>query len=87
VLEAMAASLPVMISENVGAKDIVRHGKNGFIIGDGMDPDEIARVIFFLSNNDDLKASIAKEAYLTASRNSWEETAEKTKKIYELCLS
>ncbi len=32
VLEAMAAGLPVIISSNVGAKDLVQEGKNGFII-------------------------------------------------------
>jgi UDP-glucose:(heptosyl)LPS alpha-1,3-glucosyltransferase len=86
VLEAMAASLPVMISEHVGAKDIIRHGENGFIIGNEKNPDEIAHAIFFLSK-DDVKTSIAKEACLTASKNSWETTAKKTKDIYDLCLT
>jgi UDP-glucose:(heptosyl)LPS alpha-1,3-glucosyltransferase len=86
VLEAMAASLPVMISENVGAKDLIRHGENGFIIGKEMNPDEIADRISFLSN-EDVKVSIAREACLTASRYSWEITAKKTKEIYDLCLT
>jgi glycosyltransferase involved in cell wall biosynthesis len=47
VLEAMAASLPVIISEHVGAKDIIRHGKNGFVVGNEMNPDEIAHAFFF----------------------------------------
>ena len=32
VLEAMAASLPVIISHHVGAKDLIQEGDNGFIV-------------------------------------------------------
>ena len=86
VLEAMAASLPVIVSEHVGAKDIIRHGKNGFIVGNEMNHDEISHSIYFLSK-DDVKTSIARESYLTASQNSWETAAKKTKDIYDLCLT
>ena len=34
VLEAMAAGLPVVISPNVGAADLVTHGDSGFILSD-----------------------------------------------------
>jgi len=86
VLEAMAASLPVIISEHVGAKDIIRQGKNGFVVGNEMNPDEIAHA-FFLLCKDGIKTSIAREACLTASKNSWEVTAKKTKEIYDFCLN
>jgi UDP-glucose:(heptosyl)LPS alpha-1,3-glucosyltransferase len=86
VLEAMAASLPVMISKNVGAKDIIRHGKNGFVVGNETNPDEIAQAIFFLSK-DDVKTSMTTEACWTASKYFWEATAKKTKDIYDLCLT
>ncbi len=32
ILEAMACGLPVILSENTGAKDVVREGKDGFIV-------------------------------------------------------
>ena len=86
VLEAMAASLPVIVSEHVGAKDIIRHGKDGFVVGNEMNPDEIAHAIFFLST-DDVKTGVAREAYLTVPQNSWETAAKKTKDIYDLCLT
>ena len=38
-LDAMAASLPVVLSGNVGAKDLVRDGVNGFVVGDPADAD------------------------------------------------
>ena len=41
-LDAMAASLPVVLSGNVGAKDLVRDGENGFIVGDPADAEAVA---------------------------------------------
>lgn len=48
VLEAMAASLPVVISSNVGAKDLVREGVNGFITDEKADAAEISGKIALL---------------------------------------
>jgi UDP-glucose:(heptosyl)LPS alpha-1,3-glucosyltransferase len=48
VLEAMAASLPVIVSTNVGAKDIVKQGINGFIIDNAKHKNEIADAIELL---------------------------------------
>ena len=41
-LDAMAASLPVVLSGNVGAKDLVRDGVNGFVVGDPADAAAVA---------------------------------------------
>jgi glycosyltransferase involved in cell wall biosynthesis len=86
VLEAMAASLPVMISGNVGARDLIRHGGNGFIIGEPMNPDEVADTVFLLGN-EDIALRVGREARGTASRHSWELYAEKTKELFDLCLA
>ena len=48
VLEAMAASLPVLVSDRVGAKDLVRDGGNGFVLPAGAGPEETARTLAFL---------------------------------------
>ena len=82
VLEAMAASLPVIISSNVGAKDLVREEKNGFVIDDTNNADMICDRI---SSMLDIKTRItmAKEAYNTALNNTWELTAKKVELIYE----
>lgn len=47
VVEAMAAGLPVIISNQVGAKEIVQHGKNGFIFSSGDCEDLAKRIEFF----------------------------------------
>jgi glycosyltransferase involved in cell wall biosynthesis len=86
VLEAIAASLPVMISGNVGARDLIRQGENGFIIGEPMNPDEVADTVSLLGNGD-VALRVGREAHGTASRHSWERYAEKTKELFDLCLA
>ena len=82
VLEAMAASLPVLISSNVGAKDLVREGINGFVIENTGDADQISNKIGFMLNEEN-RRRMAKAAYNTALTNTWELTAKKVELIYE----
>ena len=85
ILEAMAASLPVLISGNVGAKDVVEEGVNGFIVEDTSDVGAIAGRLSLLFD-ERTRASMAKAARETACRYSWEETTAKVKAIYEELL-
>ena len=85
VLEAMAASLPVIISENVGAKDIVKQGINGFVIHPTKHADEIADAVELLCH-EDIRMKMSKAAWITASHYSWERTVEKYTDVYEEIL-
>ncbi len=85
VLEAMAAGLPVIISSNVGAKDIVQEGENGFIISDTSDADYIASKIDFLLNKS-VRREMAQSAYYTAMQNTWDHVTLKYREIYENIL-
>ena len=85
VLEAMAASLPVIISSNVGAKDLVREGINGFVIEDTNNADMICDRIGFMLDSK-TRITMAKEAYNTALNNSWEAVAKRVEGIYEEML-
>ena len=82
VLEAMAASLPIAISENVGAKDIVKEGTNGFVLENMNSPDEICDKIGLLLN-EELRSRMGDQALKTASRFTWEAAARKVENIYE----
>jgi UDP-glucose:(heptosyl)LPS alpha-1,3-glucosyltransferase len=82
VLEAMAASLPVIISGNVGAKDIVGEGINGFVLENAINPDEIADKIGLLVKEES-RSRMADEAFKTASMYTWGHTARKIENIYE----
>lgn len=85
VLEAMAASLPVMLSSNVGARDLIEEGVNGFVIKDTADAEVVADRIGKMLD-ESARIRMAEEAYRTASRQSWSETARKVAEIYEEIL-
>jgi UDP-glucose:(heptosyl)LPS alpha-1,3-glucosyltransferase len=82
VLEAMAASLPVIISGNVGAKDLVGEGKNGFIISDSNDITQIVERMGIIFNKE-LRSEMAKEAYNTALNHIWGAVVKRVEGIYE----
>ena len=86
VLEAMAAGLPVIISSNVGAKDIVQEGENGFIISDTSDADYIAAKIALLLD-ENIRRQMAEAAYQTAAQNTWDDVTKKYAAIYENLLA
>ena len=81
VLEAMAASLPVIISSNVGAKDLVREEKNGFVIEDTNNADMICEKIGFMLDSK-TRNMMAKKAYNTALNNRWDAVAKRVENIY-----
>jgi len=81
VLEAMAASLPVLISANVGAKDLVAEGVNGYVLENTADIDLIADKMAALSDGQ-TRAVMAKAAFATARQYSWEQTTTKVEAIY-----
>lgn len=85
VLEAMAASLPVVVSSNVGAKDLVAHGVNGFIIEDSTDMDRISEKFGILLNKD-VRTRMGVAAQETALNNTWESVAKKYECIYDELL-
>jgi UDP-glucose:(heptosyl)LPS alpha-1,3-glucosyltransferase len=85
VLEAMAASLPVVVSANVGAKDIVKHSINGFVIEERTDLDAISEKIGLLLNRE-VRIRMGEAAYETAMNNSWEAVARKYELIYDELL-
>ena len=81
VLEAMAASLPVIISSNVGAKDLVREEINGFVIENTGNADQISNKIGFMLDKENRK-KMAEEAYKEAIKNTWDLMADRILKIY-----
>jgi UDP-glucose:(heptosyl)LPS alpha-1,3-glucosyltransferase len=86
VLEAMAAGLPVIISGNVGAKDLVREGENGFVVNDTSDADYVAAKIEVLLD-ENIRSSMAREALATAAQNTWAQVTAKYSEIYASVLA
>jgi UDP-glucose:(heptosyl)LPS alpha-1,3-glucosyltransferase len=81
VLEAMASRLPVIVSANVGAKDLIEEGTNGFILPDRLDTDAAAGKIV-LQLDPDRRAAMGDAGFRTASTCSWERLAGEVGTIY-----
>ena len=84
-LDAMAASLPVVLSGNVGAKDLVRDGVNGFVVGDPADAAAVAERLAQLLSTETRKR-MGQEAFRTACGQSWDEVARRQIDLYEELL-
>jgi UDP-glucose:(heptosyl)LPS alpha-1,3-glucosyltransferase len=85
VVEAMAASLPVIVSTNVGAKDLVKQGLNGFIVDNGKHEEQIGHALSVMANRD-VRKGMSQEAWKTGLRHGWEVTLEKYLEIYRQLL-
>lgn len=83
VLEAMAAGMPVIISPNVGAKDLVEEGANGFVLPAPQDADAAAERITRLTDAAQ-RTAMGAAAAQTAAMHDWERLAEKIGRMYEL---
>ena len=82
VLEAMAAGLPVIVSPNVGAKDLVDEGVNGYVLPKHLDADTASDHIVQLSSAK-LRKEMGEAASITATLHDWEQLAKKIGKMYE----
>lgn len=80
VLEAMAGGLPVIISRNVGARDVVKENTNGFVV-DGKDCASIADKIQTLSRQDN-RDRMGLAATHTARKHSWQSMADTISELY-----
>lgn len=84
VTEAMAASLPVIISDNVGAKDLIIEGENGFVVN-REDIETISSKINLMLNQEK-RLEMGKKAHHTALDNTWEKMTLKVLNVYETLL-
>ncbi len=85
VLEAMAASLPVIISNQVGAKDMIQDGGNGYIV----DRDNIGaireKILILLDQKK--RTIMGLKSHEIAQNNTWDAMASKVIGMYEKILS
>ncbi len=85
VLEAMASGLPVIVSREAGAAELITHGENGLILDH---KDELPHLMKQLQTDHALSARLAARGRETALAHSWDEVARETMTIYrELCGS
>jgi glycosyltransferase involved in cell wall biosynthesis len=81
VNEALGAGLPIIVSDRVGARDLVEHGCNGFITTAG-DVDSLAGALLKLGLSHDLRKSFGRSSVERARRWGVDEGV---KRWVELC--
>jgi len=82
ILEAMAAALPVVVSAQAGACEIVRQGANGFVLTDAEDAQGLAAYLRLLLDDGRLRAELGRQARVTALTYSWERMAHQVEALY-----
>lgn len=80
--EAMAHGTPVIITEGVGAKDMVVDGRDGFIVPI-RDPDAITNALIYYHDNPSEVRRMGYNARITAERYSWQSIEQQYAKLYE----
>ena len=86
VLEAMAAGLPVVISPNVGAADLVTHGESGFVLPDNPTAQDMTAALIRLMNPE-LRRSMGEAAGQIAENHDWDKVADKMAEIYRTLIA
>ncbi len=81
-LEAMASGIPVIVSENVGAKEIVNNGDNGFVVPI-RNCEAIIEKITVLYNNRFYAREMGKNARNSVIKFNWNEYGKKIISFYE----
>lgn len=85
VTEALACGLPVIVTPNVGAADLIRDGRNGFIVP-VRSAESIAECLHRLSCNREELCEMSRHAQTTASERGWETYREAwANAVRELC--
>jgi hypothetical protein len=68
--EAMSCGLPLIVTRNAGAEDLIEEGRTGFLVPPGR-PEEIARRIHWFADHTDQLEGMGKAAALKASELTW----------------
>lgn len=73
VAQAMACGLPVIVTENVGAKDLIEEGVNGFVVPVGA-PEIIAERLRLLHDDPERCRAMGRAARLSVEQGySWQD--------------
>lgn len=85
-LEALASGLPCVLSSRNGAAEIITDGKEGFVLADPTDADEIARLLG-LCMDEEKAAAMGAAARALSLKFTWRANADATEKLYREILA
>jgi UDP-glucose:(heptosyl)LPS alpha-1,3-glucosyltransferase len=83
VLEAMTAGLPVIITQRVGARDLIDPGVNGCILGDDPSSFDLSEKLAFLMKKEN-RLKMGENARRVAFQHTWDKTANQVAGLYNL---
>ena len=81
VLEAMVARLPVIITQRVGARDIVESGVHGFILSEKPSPEDMAKKLKILTDKEE-RLKMGERAHQVALQYTWDKTVMRVEELY-----
>jgi len=85
--QAMACGLPVIATTNTGAEDIIRDGKDGFVIPI-RDVEKLKEKLIYLYENPEICRKIGESAKQRVSQGfTWDDYGDKIINIYENILT
>lgn len=80
ILEAMAAGVPVIVSDLPAHKDIIRHGKTGFIVSSLNELEQAVKFMSIPENN--LSISNNAKQWVRKHIGTWDDAARRYKDVY-----
>jgi glycosyltransferase involved in cell wall biosynthesis len=86
VNEALGAGLPIIVSDRVGARDLVKHGCNGLITRAG-DVDSLARALLRLGQSRELRQSYSCSSTLQAAHWGLDEGVKRWSELYDQVMA
>jgi glycosyltransferase involved in cell wall biosynthesis len=81
-VEAMACGLPVIISANTGAADLLTDGEDGFVIPI-RDVPRLTQTLSYLYENRDAREAIGRRARQTAAAQTWDRYGQTAARVYQ----
>lgn len=82
ITDAMATGLPAVVSRRAGAAELIEDGKEGLLINNPKDTEEIAEKVNYLIDNN-LYRKMGKAARAKAETLTWDRTAEQMLSVME----
>lgn len=87
IAEAMASSLPVIVSACAGAAELIVHGENGFVVEAPDDAEAFAAHLRAVLDDPARRAAIGAAARAAATDVAWPRIAERTESVYAAALA
>ena len=86
ILEAMASGLPVLVSRDSGAAELISDGVDGLLIQEPRDVTELSAKLGALLKDAHLRTRLGRQARRTALQYPWDRVARETEEVYERVL-